>query len=97
MTLRNYVINTAHSKLLTKPDVSSSYPITNYVNCSRFSVTHRAFQVAVIVNVEPKSFNLAIKLKHWREAIGKEVTSLEENETWTLEDLPPRKRAIGSK
>lgn len=29
--------------------------------------------------------------------MSKEVTALEENGTWTLEDLPPGKRAIGSK
>lgn len=29
--------------------------------------------------------------------MGSEVTALEENGTWTIEDLPPGKKAIGSK
>lgn len=33
VTLHNYVMNTAQSKLLSKAEVTSTYPISNYVDC----------------------------------------------------------------
>ena len=33
--------------------------------------------------------------KQWRKSVSKEVVALEENYTWTIEDLPPGKKAIG--
>ncbi|KAK2977963.1 hypothetical protein RJ640_029673 [Escallonia rubra] len=46
---------------------------------------------------EPKSFSQAIKHSHWREAMAKEISALEENKTWVLTTLPPGKCAIESK
>lgn len=97
VTLKNFVVNTAQSTFLKKSGTPATYPIGNYVNCNRFSATHTAYLVAITENIEPKSFKTAMGLKQWRQAMGKEVVALEENETWTLEDLPPGKRAIGSK
>ncbi|CAA7036695.1 unnamed protein product [Microthlaspi erraticum] len=98
VTLRNFVINTAQSKLLSSPSGGkSTYPISNYVNCHRFSQTHQAYLVAITENVEPKSFKTAMQFKVWTKAMGNEVTALEENGTWELVDLPAGKRAIGCK
>jgi len=30
----------------------------------------------------------------WRKAMPKEIRALEDNQTWTVEDLPPRKKPI---
>ncbi|GKU92589.1 hypothetical protein SLEP1_g6297 [Rubroshorea leprosula] len=46
---------------------------------------------------EPKTFSQAIKHEKWREAMRNEITALEKNGTWTIETLPPGKRAIDSK
>ncbi|KAL6333340.1 hypothetical protein AAG906_028525 [Vitis piasezkii] len=46
---------------------------------------------------EPNTYVEAIKDERWREAMRNEIQALEDNETWTVEDLPPRKKAIGSK
>ncbi|CAA7032085.1 unnamed protein product [Microthlaspi erraticum] len=97
VTLKNFVVNTAQSTFLRKSGTPATYPIGNYVNCNRFSETHTAYLVAITENIEPRSFKTAMGLKQWQQAMGKEVIALEENETWTLEDLPPGKRAIGSK
>lgn len=32
----------------------------------------------------------------WRESMKREIQILEDNGTWTMENLPPRKRALGS-
>jgi len=94
--LNNYVVNTAHGKLLNKSG-KTQYPIANYVSCTRFSETHRVYLAAITENIEPKSFKSAMENERWKKAMGTEVGASEENETWTLENLPPGKRAIGSK
>ncbi|KAL8097607.1 hypothetical protein AgCh_030659 [Apium graveolens] len=46
--------------------------------------------------VEPKSFKEAVKDEGWRKAMQTEIRALEDNDTWTMEKLPPGKRALGS-
>ncbi|GJY85560.1 putative RNA-directed DNA polymerase [Tanacetum coccineum] len=46
---------------------------------------------------EPKHFKQAVKDVRWIEAMKQEIQALEENKTWTLEELPKGKRAIDSK
>ncbi|GJW65599.1 putative RNA-directed DNA polymerase, partial [Tanacetum coccineum] len=48
-------------------------------------------------NNEPKHFKQAVKDVRWIEAMKQEIQALEENKTWTLEELPKGKRAIDSK
>lgn len=48
----------------------------------------------------PENYEKALRTKHsneWKAAMQKEYTSLLENDTWTLVDLPPGQKAIGSK
>ncbi|GKB45251.1 putative RNA-directed DNA polymerase [Tanacetum coccineum] len=73
------------------------YPISNFVSYNKFSTNHKAFLVAITNNDETKCFKQAAQDDRWREAMQKEVKALEKNSTWTLEDLPERKRAIDSK
>ncbi|KAL6343175.1 hypothetical protein AAG906_020973 [Vitis piasezkii] len=51
----------------------------------------------VTTGCEPSTYVEAIKDECWREAMRKEIQTLEDNETWTVEDLPPEKKAIRSK
>lgn len=73
------------------------YPLSHYVTYNNFSPSHSAFLAAITNNEEPKYFHQAVKHTHWRDAMQKEITALEANGTWTLEYLPPGKRAIDSK
>ncbi|GKV52821.1 hypothetical protein SLEP1_g59381, partial [Rubroshorea leprosula] len=73
------------------------YPISNHLSYESFSPNHIALLAAITSNDEPRSFLQAIKNEKWREALRKEIIALEENSTWTLEGLPPDKRAIDSK
>lgn len=48
----------------------------------------------------PQSYREAItspKSTQWKKAMQEEMTSLEENDTYTLTELPPGKRAVGGK
>ena len=61
------------------------------------SVQHRAFLAAITAGYEPNSFAEAVKDEKWRNAMKEEIQALEDNGTWTTEDLPLGKKAIGCK
>ncbi|XP_021754490.1 uncharacterized protein LOC110719813 [Chenopodium quinoa] len=54
------------------------------------------YLAAIISGQDPKSFKEAMKHEGWKKSMQEEIRALEDNETWTLEELPPRKRALGS-
>lgn len=47
--------------------------------------------------MEPQSFKEVVKDPEWCSAMQKEIWALEDNGTWTMEYLPPGKKALGSK
>ncbi|XP_076943736.1 uncharacterized protein LOC143614087 [Bidens hawaiensis] len=70
---------------------------TNNMWHQRLGHASHTFLAAIGSNDEPKTFNEAIHDVNWREAMKKEIPALELNGTWSLEELPEGKRAIGSK
>lgn len=62
-----------------------------------FSDSHKAFLAAITQHNEPRFFAQAAQDPKWVEAMKAEVKALEENGTWTLQELPKGKRAIDSK
>ena len=89
--------------LTPKPATASAvspciaYPLSSHLSYNCFSASHKAFLAAITCIDEPTSYAEAIKNDHWRQAMKQEIAALEENQTWTLEELPPRKHAIDSK
>ncbi|KAH9718013.1 retrovirus-related pol polyprotein from transposon RE1 [Citrus sinensis] len=81
------------------PPLSSGtpYPIAKFVTCANFSTNQSRFLEAITTLTEPTRYSEAVKDPRWREAMAKEIDALEKNETWTLADLPPGKKAIGCK
>ncbi|XP_076904346.1 uncharacterized protein LOC143559751 [Bidens hawaiensis] len=55
------------------------------------------FLAAITSNNEPKYYGQAVKNPKWIEAMKTEIKALEENGTWTLEELPKGKHVIDSK
>ena len=49
------------------------------------------------VTLEPKSAKEALSIPHWKQAMDEEFAALMRNKTWKLVQLPPNRRAIGSK
>ncbi|GKV28764.1 hypothetical protein SLEP1_g37774 [Rubroshorea leprosula] len=76
---------------------SDPYALSNCVSYNFFSSTHLNYLAAISSIDEPKSFSQAIKNENWREAMRQEIAALEKNGTWTIETLPPDKRAMDSK
>jgi len=95
VTLRDFVVNSADCKENDYSSEKARYPISKNDNKSRFSASHTAYMSAVAAAKEPKSYKAAIVDERWRKAMGTEIDAQEENNTWTIEDLPPGKRAIG--
>ena len=55
------------------------------------------FTADYIAHSEPKSWQEAIEHPQWRDAMEKELDSIDRNETWTLVDRPRHKKVIGTK
>ncbi|XP_021746663.1 uncharacterized protein LOC110712507 [Chenopodium quinoa] len=100
---RDYV---AHTVSLSSPSITPSspstpgssgtpYPLAHFVNCNNFSLRHRVFIAAVDTMVEPRNFNEVMQHEGWKEAMRKEITAPENNETWVMEKIPPGKKALG--
>ncbi|KAM1221425.1 hypothetical protein ACFX2J_009089 [Malus domestica] len=56
-----------------------------------------AFLTAVSNLVEPNTFQEANLIPYWRKAMFEELQALEENCTWNIVQLPPGKKAVGSR
>ncbi|KAL8116351.1 hypothetical protein AgCh_022740 [Apium graveolens] len=59
--------------------------------------SHRAFSAQVNTITEPQNYREASTQPIWVDAMSIEIKALTDNQTWQLEDLPPGKKAIGSK
>ncbi|KAJ0546332.1 putative RNA-directed DNA polymerase [Helianthus annuus] len=86
-----------HEQPTSNQESSTVHPLAHFISYDKFTDKHKAFLAAITSNNEPKHYNQAVQDAHWREAMKREIQALEENETWTLEELPKGKRAIDSK
>jgi len=51
----------------------------------------------MLVEVEPVSFEEALKQNHWKKAVIEELDSIEKNDTWRLVQLPTYKKCDDSR
>ena len=100
---KDYVTHTILQKSPSSSTDSSNghpsgtpYPIAHYVNCNSYSLCYRNFIAAVLSGKEPRSFKEAMRDEGWRRSMQNEIRALENNDTWTMEDLPSGKKALGS-
>ncbi|KAL9244597.1 hypothetical protein vseg_018360 [Gypsophila vaccaria] len=104
-TLRDYVVestlgnspSTASQVTVLSPLSGTPYPLVNYVQKNRFSMQYHSYLAALMSQKEPRSFKEAVNDVGWRTTMATEMQALIDNETWTLEKLPPGKKALGSK
>ena len=58
----------------------TSHPLSHFINYT----SHRAFLVVITSHDEPKSFHQVVQDPRWRDAMAKEISALETNDTWVL-------------
>jgi len=51
----------------------------------------------MVIEDDPVTFEEAIKSRNWRDAMEREMESIENNKTWELIDLPTGVKLIGVK
>jgi len=85
------------SSSLPKVSLGKPYPIAHYVTCDKFSNVHRHYLAATSKVVEPRFFYEAVQEQKWKEAMAKEIEALEDNNAWSVEELPPGKESINCK
>ncbi|KAM0024537.1 putative RNA-directed DNA polymerase [Helianthus debilis subsp. tardiflorus] len=99
--LNEYIVDLPPSidQALPVPGQSSStvHSIANFISYNKFTNSHKAFLAAISSDDEPMDFKEAVQDSNRREAMKQEIRALEKNGTWTLEELPKGKHAIGSK
>jgi len=86
-----------NSSPLNQTSSGTSHPLSNVISYDKFSTSHRALLTAITNHDEPKYFSQAIKDDRWKDAMRKEISALEENQTWTYAILPAGKRVLGCK
>ncbi|CAM8953513.1 unnamed protein product [Rhodiola kirilowii] len=87
---KDYVCST-----LTKR--TSPHTMDHFVSYSKCAPHHSAFAIKISSMKEPTSFNQASKDDKWLEAMHKEITALETNNTWILTELPKGKTLVDCK
>lgn len=72
-------------------------PISHLLSCDHLPTSRRVFMSAIMSHDEPKHFTQAVKHDHWRAAMSEELWTLEANQTWSLQPLPPEKKPVSCK
>lgn len=93
------ILKKSSSSSTSTPTLSSDtlYHITHFINCERFSVKHTKYITAITTGNVSRNFKEVMKHEGWRRAMSEEIRALEDQGTWVLEELPPEKKALGSK
>jgi len=73
------------------------YPLSSVISYSKLSNRQINYTLALIVVLEPKTYEEAIRSLEWHKAMDKEIDALEKNRTWIITDLPQDKKPIGCK
>ena len=73
------------------------YPLSSIISYTNLSNTHKHFTLNISSQIKPTSYSQAIKNSCLKEAMQVEIAALQQNNTWTLIDLPEGKTLIGWK
>lgn len=88
--LADYITTLLHQP----PPSSTPYPIDNYISSAQFYDKYQYYLLAITSTAEPIHYKDAIEDEHWRDAVTDEIVALEDRDTWTVETLPPGKKAL---
>ena len=76
---------------------STQHPLCYHLTYTSLSPTYRAFIKSLGQIQIPNSVQEALRVPEWKASTLEELRALKKNATWTLTNLPPRKRIVGCK
>ncbi|GKG10454.1 ribonuclease H-like domain-containing protein, partial [Tanacetum coccineum] len=76
---------------------SKKYGLEKYVTYSKLTTSNYCFSTNLNKSSKPSSYYEAIKNLYWIEAMNNEIEALNRNNTWTICNLPARRKPVGSK
>lgn len=92
--LRDY-----HCNLLSSNSLDTSramYPLSDdYLSSDSLFNKHKHFILHVSSDYEPKFYHEAVHFPRWRAAMNKEISVMEDNQTWSAVPLPPGEHTVG--
>ena len=71
--------------------------LSHLINFNELSNAHKCFIAHNSPHIEPHTYLEALQSAQWVSAMDKELSALQENNTWELVDLPKGKKAVGCK
>ena len=67
------------------------YNLSSFIGYDKLCSSYKSFCLSVSTHFEPQFYHQAIKYQHWKDAMDTKNSSLEQNKTWVLTDLPSHK------
>lgn len=99
----SYLKHFHHGKLPTnsatkrQQNTAHAYSLCKYLDYDHLSADHKSYSINLSLLEEPKTYEEAIKHKHWQEAILAELKALEDNNTRSIVTKPPHAKLVGCK
>ncbi|KAM0991006.1 hypothetical protein ACFX2C_009448 [Malus domestica] len=76
---------------------TARHPISATISYHRFSSFHTSFLNKVPHTFEPRNCHEAICMPEWQDAMTKELQALNDNQTWSVVDLPNSNKVVRSR
>ncbi|GKA57053.1 ribonuclease H-like domain-containing protein [Tanacetum coccineum] len=73
------------------------YGVERVVNYANLKPDSFCFVTALNESIEPSCYEEVVLDRNWIDAMYFEIEALNDNQTWVITDLPPRRKAIGNK
>jgi Reverse transcriptase (RNA-dependent DNA polymerase) len=73
------------------------YPIQEFISYDKLSNNYKCFLSSISKELEPNSYQEAIKSPAWCKTMEEELHALEKNRTWKITQLPKEKKLVGCK
>ncbi|XP_017431755.1 uncharacterized protein LOC108339119 [Vigna angularis] len=68
------------------------YLISNALSFDNISTTYTAFIFSLDNTADPQNYKEVVQHDHWQHAMKEDIMALEQNNTWTITTLPPKKK-----
>ena len=77
------------------PSFKTPYPLSSVVSYDRFNPVFQAVVHSYSMEIEPKTFQQAMKSDKWKKTVNVELEAMEQNRTWDIVSLPVGKNVVG--